>query len=87
MGHVQALTSAVSDRFSQLVANHRRFLMLTQMCGDNQETFTQPLRERLEDFVNNKVDSEKAVRELIVLLYIHHFYCVLTSIFILSYPG
>ncbi|XP_069171701.1 inhibitor of nuclear factor kappa-B kinase subunit epsilon isoform X2 [Procambarus clarkii] len=60
MGHVQALTSAVSDRFSQLVANHRRFLMLTQMCGDNQETFTQPLRERLEDFVNNKVDSEKA---------------------------
>ncbi|XP_045622552.1 inhibitor of nuclear factor kappa-B kinase subunit epsilon isoform X4 [Procambarus clarkii] len=63
MGHVQALTSAVSDRFSQLVANHRRFLMLTQMCGDNQETFTQPLRERLEDFVNNKVDSEKAVRE------------------------
>ncbi|XP_069961225.1 serine/threonine-protein kinase TBK1 isoform X3 [Cherax quadricarinatus] len=63
MGHVQALTAAVSDRFSQLVANHRRFLMLTQMCGGNQETFTQPLRERLEDLVNNKVDTEKAVRE------------------------
>ncbi|XP_071540715.1 serine/threonine-protein kinase TBK1 isoform X2 [Panulirus ornatus] len=63
MGHVQALTSAVSDRFSQLVANHRRFLMLTQMCGGTQETFTQPLRERLEDFVNNKVDTEKAVRD------------------------
>ncbi|XP_042234136.1 inhibitor of nuclear factor kappa-B kinase subunit epsilon-like isoform X2 [Homarus americanus] len=63
MGHVQALTSAVSDRFSQLVANHRRFLMLTQMCGGNQDTSSQPLRERLEDLVNNKVDSEKAVRD------------------------
>ncbi|XP_064115012.1 uncharacterized protein LOC135221121 [Macrobrachium nipponense] len=60
MGHVQSLTSAVSDRFSQLVANHRRFLMLTQMCGGNQESTTQPLRERLEDLVNNKVDAEKS---------------------------
>ncbi|XP_064122192.1 serine/threonine-protein kinase TBK1-like isoform X2 [Macrobrachium nipponense] len=63
MGHVQSLTSAVSDRFSQLVANHRRFLMLTQMCGGNQESTTQPLRERLEDLVNNKVDAEKSVRD------------------------
>lgn len=63
MGHVQALTSAISDRFSQLVANHRRFLMLTQMCGGNQEVTTQPLRERLEDLVNNKVDAEKSVRD------------------------
>ncbi|KAK7072288.1 hypothetical protein SK128_028032 [Halocaridina rubra] len=63
MGHVQSLSSAVSDRFSQLVANHRRFLMLTQMCGGYQEATTQPLRERLEDLVNNKVDAEKSVRE------------------------
>lgn len=61
VGHVQSLTSAVSDRFGQLVANHRRFLMLTQMCGGNQESSSQPLRERLEDLVNNKVDAEKAV--------------------------
>ncbi|XP_042862364.1 inhibitor of nuclear factor kappa-B kinase subunit epsilon-like isoform X2 [Penaeus japonicus] len=60
VGHVQSLTSAVSDRFGQLVANHRRFLMLTQMCGGNQESSSQPLRERLEDLVNNKVDAEKA---------------------------
>lgn len=60
LAHVQALTAAVSDRFSQLVANHRRFLMLTQMCGGNQDVSTQALRERMEDLVNNKVDTEKA---------------------------
>ena len=62
--HVQALTSTVSDRFSQLVANHRRFLMLTQMCGGNQDGSTQALRERMEDLVNNKVDTEKSVSYL-----------------------
>ncbi|XP_045123829.1 inhibitor of nuclear factor kappa-B kinase subunit epsilon-like [Portunus trituberculatus] len=60
LSHVQALTSTVSDRFSQLVANHRRFLMLTQMCGGNQDVSTQALRERMEDLVNNKVDTEKS---------------------------
>lgn len=60
LNHVQSLTSAVSDRFSQLVANHRRFLMLTQMCGGNQDVSTQALRERMEDLVNNKVDTEKS---------------------------
>lgn len=68
LGHVQALTSAVSDRFSQLVANHRRFLMLTQMCGGNQDGATQALRERMEDLVNNKVDTEKSVSVFVMQL-------------------
>ncbi|XP_076033468.1 I-kappaB kinase epsilon isoform X2 [Oratosquilla oratoria] len=63
LGHIQDLTTAISDRFSQLVANHRRFMMLTQMIGGNQESITPPLRERLEDLVNNKVDTEKEVRD------------------------
>ncbi|KAK4298908.1 hypothetical protein Pmani_028778 [Petrolisthes manimaculis] len=63
--HVQALTTAISERFSQLVANHRRFLVLTQVCGGGggggQDAT--PLRDRLEDLVDNKVDAEKAVRD------------------------
>lgn len=59
--HVQALTTAISERFSQLVANHRRFLVLTQVCGGGGGQDATPLRDRLEDLVDNKVDAEKAV--------------------------
>lgn len=40
--------------------------MLTQMCGGNQDVSTQALRERMEDLVNNKVDTEKAVSWFVV---------------------
>ena len=61
--HLQSLTNAVSSRFSQLVANHRRFLVLTQMVASNHESTTQPLQDKLEDIINNKVESEKVVRD------------------------
>ena len=61
--HLQSLTRAVSARFSQLVSNHRKFLMLTQMVACKNETATQQLQEKLEDIINNKVESEKLVRE------------------------
>lgn len=64
LGHVQALTSAVNTRFSQLVNNHRRFMMLTQMCGSHQHDSNSPhLTDKLEDLVTDKVDAEKAVRD------------------------
>ncbi|RXG71378.1 Serine/threonine-protein kinase TBK1 [Armadillidium vulgare] len=63
LDHLEKLTSAMSERFSQFIANHRRFLMVIQILSNGAECSLHVLREKLEDLVNNKVEDEKSVRE------------------------
>lgn len=59
--HLEKLTVAVSERFGQLVTNHRKFLMMIQMLNIGSETMSQTLRDTLEDIINNKVEDETSV--------------------------
>lgn len=61
LDHLEKLTSAMSERFSQFIANHRRFLMVIQILSNGAECSLHVLREKLEDLVNNKVEDEKSV--------------------------
>ncbi|KAB7500379.1 Serine/threonine-protein kinase TBK1 [Armadillidium nasatum] len=60
LDHLEKLTSAMSERFSQFIANHRRFLMVIQILSNGAESSLHVLREKLEDLVNNKVEDEKS---------------------------